>query len=327
LKDAAINAVEIGLQGRFHDPESYWSVEDAIVFCDSHAAFALPDISQLGIRTRHHGDQFISEGSLHSTALRSILTEHCDWHQTFTATQARFADKEGSIISFGLERCVPPSYLRNIGHRLLHMADVSEGKPQFKLAPDLPVDAAKDYIAVIGLSCRVPGANDLEEFWDLLCENKSQHREVPIDRFSFQTVWRDNNPDRKWFGNFIEDFDAFDNKFFHRSPREAASMDPQQKMMLQAAYQAVQQSGYFRFQSTGVDKHIGCYIGVSNVDYQDNVACYPANAFTATGTLMSFVAGKVSHYFGWTGKCLSATLLQLLFPKGSALMINVQALQ
>lgn len=186
---------------------------------------------------------------------------------------------------------------------MIHMGDIGSGKAQPKLSISHPLMDGKEYIAVVGMSCKVPGAENLQDFWDLLCENKSQHKEVPNDRFTFDTTWRETDPNRKWFGNFIDEPEAFDHKFFRKSPREAAAMDPQQKLMLQAAYQAVEQSGYFRNSSTR--KHIGCYIGVSNVDYQDNVACHAANAFTATGTLMSFVAGKVSHYFGWTGPAMS----------------------
>lgn len=81
-----------------------------------------------------------------------------------------------------------------------------------------------------------------------------------------------------------------------------ATTDPQHRVILQLAYQAVEQSGYFGI--TGFDKHIGCYVGVGNVDYDRNIACHPANAYSATGNLRSFVAGKVSHYFGWTGPSL-----------------------
>ncbi|MBW4964515.1 hypothetical protein KZZ06_21215, partial [Sulfitobacter sp. CW3] len=87
------------------------------------------------------------------------------------------------------------------------------------------------------------GADDVDELWDLLCSAQSQHVEITPDRIDFQTTWRDGNPGRKWFGNFIRDADAFDHKFFKKSPREAASQEPQQRLMLQVAYQAVEQSG------------------------------------------------------------------------------------
>ncbi|RYP10954.1 hypothetical protein DL765_007957 [Monosporascus sp. GIB2] len=303
LKDAGITAVEIGLQGRFHDPGHSSDVRALVEFCDSHTGFALPNASRLILPTRCQGADRITEGSLHDIALRAILVDHCQWYQTFTAIHSEIADGQGSIISFGLDRCIPPSYSRGVGSQLLHAADADFGKAQPNLTTNPLGGSTEDYIAVIGMSSRVPGADDLESFWDILCEARSQHVEVPPERFTFETAWRDVDPKRKWFGNFVQDHDAFDNKFFNRSPREAMAMDPQQKMMMQAAYQAVEQAGYFN--SPDVDKKIGCYIGVSNVDYLDNVACHPVSAFTATGTLMAFVAGKISHFFGWTGPSIN----------------------
>lgn len=158
-------------------------------------------------------------------------------------------------------------------------------------------------IAVVGMSCQVPGSTDLEGFWDSLVSGKSQHKEVPSDRISFETAWRDLDPKRKWYGNFIEDYDTFDHKFFKKSPREMSSTDPQHRLMLQASYQAVEQSGYFNMKDQ--DQHIGTYIGVGLVDYENNIASHAATAYAATGNLKSFAAGKISHYFGWTGPGLT----------------------
>ena len=160
-----------------------------------------------------------------------------------------------------------------------------------------------DPIAVVGMSCRVAGADDVDGFWTLLCEGNSQHQEIPEARIRFNAAYREANTSQKWFGNFLSDVDAFDHKFFNKSPREMSSTDPQQRLMLQAAYQAIEQSGYF--QCPDNDKKVGCYIGVGLVDYEQNVACHQPNAYTATGNLRSFVAGKISHHFGWTGPGLT----------------------
>ncbi|THY39026.1 hypothetical protein D6C98_10155, partial [Aureobasidium pullulans] len=66
---------------------------------------------------------------------------------------------------------------------------------------------------------------------------------------------------------------------------------------------AVQQSRYFRKQDP--DRHVGCYIGVCSVDYENNIACHQPNAYSSIGNLRGFIAGKVSHYFGWTGPGLT----------------------
>lgn len=104
---------------------------------------------------------------------------------------------------------------------------------------------------------------------------------MPAERFGPETQWRDVDPARKWYGNLIKDHDVFDPKFFKKSPREVVSADPQHQLMLQCAYQAVEQSGYFY--QPDVDLKIGCYLGACAADYEQNVAGYAPNAFMATG--------------------------------------------
>ncbi|KAF5978758.1 polyketide synthase [Fusarium coicis] len=165
-------------------------------------------------------------------------------------------------------------------------------------------------IAVVGMAIKVAGADDVQEFSQMLRTGKSQHELIGPDLLMMDTLFREEekDPSRNWYGNFIRDGDAFDHKFFKRSPRESTTMDPQQRLFLQASYQAVEQSGYFTENDNGGHRdrrHVGVYVGACAADYEHHVACHSANAFTATGNLKSFVAGKVSHYFGWTGPSMT----------------------
>lgn len=65
------------------------------------------------------------------------------------------------------------------------------------------------------------------------------------------------------------------------------------------------QSGYFAKPPAAREEHVGCYVGVCSTEYENNVSHHAPNAFSATGTLRGFIAGKVSHYFGWTGPSLT----------------------
>ncbi|KAI0469933.1 putative polyketide synthase [Xylariaceae sp. FL0804] len=222
-------------------------------------------------------------------------------------------EPSGSIVvSFGPDKGIPPSLLRKIGPRLVYAEHLDQATPSLMDSAFDPVASSAprkhqyglgDEIAVVGAACQVAGASDLNEFWEILCAGESQHTEVPAERFGLETQWRDVDPNRKWYGNFIKDHDVFDHKFFKKSPREIVSTDPQQRLMLQCAYQAVEQSGYFHHPD--VDTRIGCYLGACAADYEQNVAGYPATSFTATGNLKSFIPGKISHYFGWTGPSLT----------------------
>jgi acyl transferase domain-containing protein/SAM-dependent methyltransferase/acyl carrier protein len=299
LRASGVTATKIGLLGRFHWQGHEEVYKAVLAFCDNHPLFCLPDASELVRPTRlNSGDEPLTEGRLHEAALKAILLDHSDWITTFTLVQSTLPlDKGSKVVSFGPERCIPPSILKALDADWIHYEDLMRNSS--------PTDRVRDNdIAVVGMACTVAGAQDVGQFWKILMEGKSQHVEVPTDRFGFETVFRPE-PDtkRKWYGNFIDDQDAFDHKFFKKTPREAASMDPQQRLLLQIAYQAVEQSGYFH--DARNDKQIGCYIGVCATDYENNVAHHAPTAFSATGNLRSFIAGKISHYFGWTGPGLT----------------------
>ncbi|GAQ08086.1 hypothetical protein ALT_5407 [Aspergillus lentulus] len=299
MKDSGLHVVGVALSGRFHWSGHEADAERLIALCSSHAKFQFPDHSEMILPSI-----LSSGGSLHETALREILLKPSQWLENFTRVYSSHLEAGGAtFICFGAERCTPPTMTRKLGSQLVQLTDIdlsTSPLPAQLLGQSLD-ELPDDRVAVIGMACLVPGAEDLAGYWKILTSGQSQHREVPLERFSMQTAFRESDPNRKWYGNFITDYDAFDHKFFKKSPREMASADPQHRLIMQLAYQAVEQSGYFNAQGAQASKHIGCYIGIGNVDYDRNIACYPANAYSATGNLRSFVAGKVSHYFGWTG--------------------------
>jgi len=317
LKAKALAVSEISLFGRFHTQENSQVLDRILAFCEKHTEYQLPPTSQVAIPTR--GDS-VEEGSttqesLHAQALRSILVGTPTWHKTLGLLLSEKGD-DARLLSFGGERCVPASVLRRIGAgRMIHLAgstppSTSEGSPiqrgvthhENTERPWEPSD-----IAVVGMACKLPGANDVAEFWELLARAESQHQEIGVGhpRFDFgDTAFRsENDPGmrRRWFADLMSDVDQFDHKFFKKSPRESASMDPAQRLILQVAYQAVEQSGYL---NAATDRNVGVFLGTTGNDYQANVACQPANSFTTTGNLQGFLAGKVSHQFGWTGPAM-----------------------
>ncbi|KAI0109236.1 putative polyketide synthase [Nemania sp. FL0031] len=302
LKSAGFISSELELYGRFHAKCHQASMASILEFCDSNPEFQFPDASKTLSPTRSNSQgELFSQGSLHRHALEAILTKTSEWHQTLAAARRSLVEKDSLLISFGFGRCVPPTHMRVISNQVVHLADVEDSTTSGSKDQRAIMD---NDIAVVGMSCKVAGADNLEEFWDLLCAAKSQHREVPKDRIAFnKTAFRDVDEKRKWFANLIDGPDKFDHKFFKKSPRESATMDPQQRLLLQTAYQAVEHSGYFR--SADPDRRVGCYIGLCATDYENNIACHAPNAFSATGNLQGFVAGKVSHFFGWTGPGLT----------------------
>ncbi|KUI67806.1 Conidial yellow pigment biosynthesis polyketide synthase [Cytospora mali] len=313
LKEAGVHVVDLSLSGRFHWSGHQADAEHLIQVCNQDRRFQFPDASKLvfssSLATQGHATP---AGSLHEITLREILLKPANWIETFgVLNSSQLTSSDFKIICFGTERCVPPTVARKLGSRVIQVSDIDLSSPEISrtlLGPGMSTPPSfahlpDDRIAVIGMAGHLPGAKDLDDFWHVLASGKSQHVEVPTDRFRMETPWRGAEADRKWYGNFIQDHDTFDHKFFKKSPREMASTDPQHRVILQCAYQAVEQSGYFR--SRDIDAHIGCYMGVGNDEYDRNIACHPATAYSATGNLRSFIAGKVSHYFGWTGPSLT----------------------
>jgi len=306
LRDVGAIIYDLGLRGRFHCQCHTESVELLLKFCELRSEFQFANAENLALPFRSNTTgTYVSIDAPHRVIIQSMLIQQSNWYKAFNSLQdSVLANDDSRLICFGPERCVPQTMMRKLGRHLIQASDFNPAKSLDEASlPNIKAVISDDAIAVIGMSCLVPGASDLGEFWEILCAGKSQHEEVPSNRFSFKTAWRDMDPKRKWYGNFIKDHDAFDHKFFKKSPREISSTDPQHRLMLSAAYQAVEQSGYFG--SPDQDKHIGCYIGVGLVDYERNIACHPANAYSATGNLKSFTAGKISHYFGWTGPGLT----------------------
>jgi len=137
--------------------------------------------------------------------------------------------------------------------------------------PAISQTAALGDIAIIGMACKVPGANNLSEYWHLLKEGRSAINDVPSSRWSSQDYFDETGKaaDRTYCqqGGFIDNPFDFDPLFFGISPREAKVMDPQQRLFLEIAWQAIQQSGYG---GKNRPKEIGVFVGCGQNNYVEH---------------------------------------------------------
>lgn len=166
-------------------------------------------------------------------------------------------------------------------------------------------------IAIIGMACRFPGgANSPAEFWQLLTEGRDAITEIPPSRWPVEAYY-DPDPDApgkittRW-GGFIDDFDRFDPQFFGISPREARSMDPQQRLVLEVGWEALERSGYAPDKLAG--SKTGVFIGICNNDYYQLLTSAGGDqldTYTATGGAHSVVSGRFSYVLGLQGPSLS----------------------
>ncbi|MER5408927.1 SDR family NAD(P)-dependent oxidoreductase [Streptomyces sp. NPDC002769] len=167
-----------------------------------------------------------------------------------------------------------------------------------------PADTSSD-IAVIGLALRFPGSDTLAGLVGHLTAGRSLISEVPEIRWSKERWFGDPRggaeKTRSVWGGFIDDAECFDAAFFSISPREASTMDPQQRLTLELAWRAVEDAGYRASALAGSDT--GVFMGVSHSDYAELMERDAAkiDAYLPTGTDFAVVANRVSYQFDFRG--------------------------
>ncbi|MGC9382778.1 type I polyketide synthase, partial [Streptomyces sp. MH13] len=153
-------------------------------------------------------------------------------------------------------------------------------------------------VAVVGLSCRFPGGASPAEFWDLLRNGRDAIAEPPADRAHLASSG-DGSPRP---GGFLPRVDTFDAEFFGISPREAAATDPQQRLALELAWEALEDAGIVP--ATLADTATGVFVGAIADDYATLThAAGPGatSAHTVTGLHRGIIANRVSYVLGLQG--------------------------
>nr|WP_165703709.1 type I polyketide synthase [Enhygromyxa salina] len=172
--------------------------------------------------------------------------------------------------------------------------------------------ASDDAIAIVGVSCRLPGADDIDEFWQLLMAGRDAMVEVPPARWSLAD-WYDEDPraEGKMYmreGGFLrQDPREFDAGFFDISSREARSLDPQQRLLLEVGWEALEDAGVpptcLRGSETGV------FVGVSTHEYGqrhiDSGSAEQLDAYSLTGNSPSVASGRLAFALGLEGPVMS----------------------
>lgn len=305
---------EMHIRGKVHNPENSELAQELCWLCDRTEILRLPDARNLqaSVRSNKTGD-LITEGSLTHEIVNVILASRCEWYTLLTEL-AKDLDLSGrrahTFATFGIGDCTPLSPF----HKLqLHITKVEVQSLVAEATNKVRKNGSKngysyprDAVAIIGASCRLPGANSVEELWDLISSGTSRHTEVPTDRFDLHGSFRASQDrkfteKRKFYGNFVDQVDNFDHAFFRTNPKEASNMNPQQRVLLELAYQAMDSSGYLSSHRRESEDRVGCFIGASFAEYLDNTNAHPPTAYTSTGTIRAFLCGKISYYFGWSG--------------------------
>ncbi|WP_330287182.1 type I polyketide synthase [Streptomyces sp. NBC_00576] len=173
--------------------------------------------------------------------------------------------------------------------------------------------AEQEAIAVVGLSCRLPQAPDPAAFWDLLRTGRDAISPPPPGRWQADAPG-DLTPDAitgAAHGGFLEQVDAFDAEFFGMSPREAAAVDPQQRLVLELAWEVLEDAGILPASLTG--SRTGVFVGAMHDDYAALLQRRGTGSVTphsATGLNRGVLANRVSYTLGLHGPSLAVDTAQ-----------------
>ncbi|MCX8128559.1 MAG: KR domain-containing protein [Clostridia bacterium] len=163
-------------------------------------------------------------------------------------------------------------------------------------------------IAIIGIHGRFPQAETRKQFWMNLCEGRNCIEGIPEERWHgiFGENTGPSDPSIKKWGGFIKDIDKFDPGLFRISPKEAAEMDPQQRLFLESVWTAMEDAGYgnHRKESAG---RVGLFVGAMWHEYSlhSHTYSYMQNKYGGPGSLMWAIANRTSFIMNFKGPSIA----------------------
>ncbi|KAI0012377.1 putative polyketide synthase [Xylariaceae sp. FL0662B] len=255
-------------------------------------------------------DTQVTLRQLISLVLEMILLEPVDWvsvQDSILMDLQQYADSDlCEILNFG------PGYGVSKSARPMpqnvEVRDVSAAGAS-RIPTSESSSISLDDVAIVGMAVEMPDAQDVNELWENLCNGVDSCSEIPTSRFHVDDFYekKDENGNKAKrslntrYGNFLKNPFIFDNDLFDISPREARSVDPQQRVLLQTAYRALEDAGYVPDSTTSFARDtFGCFIGNATLDYTENLRA-EVDVYYSPGTLRAFQSGRISYYFGWSG--------------------------
>ncbi|MGL5833514.1 MAG: type I polyketide synthase, partial [Waterburya sp.] len=163
-------------------------------------------------------------------------------------------------------------------------------------------------IAIIGIGCRFPGAENPQAFWSMIRDGKTGIVEVPKSRWDVDAYYdadqtKPGKGNTRW-GGFLKEIESFDPQFFGIAPKEAVTMDPQQRLLLEVAWETLEDAGQIPEELKG--SKTGVFIGIGTHDYSIMLWQQPVNEpYATTGTGNCIAANRISYSFDFKGPSLA----------------------
>lgn len=316
-EEEGLRAERIDLGGSAHNPKNAGLAAELCRVCRDTPGLQLPGAEQLHtpVRTNQTGERLV-HGSLTDDLIHTMLAARCEWYTLLQNVAQDLKEShraEHNFAIFGWADCVTMNPFHQahlkVSKTFAKSLIQEEATPVSPDGPSPPPNLPDNAIAVVGASCRLPGAKNMNELWDLLASGVDCARELPTDRFDLPGSFRASQSGsltqkRTFYGNFLDGVEHFDHGFFGMSAREAANTDPQQRLMLELSHEALEDAGYLASHERGAGgggDDVGCFVGLVLAEYMDNTNAHAPTAYTSTGTVPAFLCGRISHAYGWSG--------------------------
>lgn len=227
---AGFRLTTIAVHGRFHTSDHLNAAAKLSKLLSQSEDLRLPTVEKLFASVRSAVDgRILVKGSLFQEILDNTLLKTVDWNLTLESSVGQLSENSTRITAFAgfgnhiSQTLVQDSSLEVLMLSKLQASTVNNLEDGAQHQQEYPPHS----IAIVGMAGRFPGADSVDELWDLIIEGKTTVEPANTKRLRLSQAGDFANT--KWWGNFIRDPDAFDHRFFKKSSREALAWDPQQR--------------------------------------------------------------------------------------------------
>ena len=312
------------------ESEDIWRGDIDIYNAKKQLVFSIKDIiCKSGVKELNQEIPRIQEESIDKETLESELVNYLEKilnHQLseheYTTTFMQMGCSSKDLIDFSeqIQKNIAKDFLPTslFEHQTLQTLTaylmkeaslvISKDDGQKKMdTSNLEIASTNKDVAIIGISGRMPNSSSLEDFISQLYMKKELIEEIPEERWNWSELFEKTEKGETGTkinrASFIKQISEFDNTYFGITPREAMLMDPQQRISLELAVEAIEDAGYSTKYFDGQDTSV--FIGSSGHDYLDLIkkeTDYEVNTQLLTGNSHNMLAGRISYWLNLLGQ-------------------------
>ncbi|RDA96259.1 hypothetical protein CP533_1781 [Ophiocordyceps camponoti-saundersi (nom. inval.)] len=249
----------------------------------------------------------VRDGLLNS--VRAILIHQVDFSELASTLKSHLVSTKEAVL-IPLASSAGQSLCKHLSPTSIQLAEAII-KPNSDNHPVTSQFSNRCEIAIVGVSCRLPEADSVQEFWRLVYEGRDIHQIVPQTRWDASTHVDTSDSPRKNtsrtpYGCWLRDAGLFDAGFFGMTPRECEQVDPAQRLALLTAYEALEDGGIVPGMGLAAQRdRVGVCYGVTSNDWMETNSAQDIDAHFIPGGNRAFIPGRISYSLKVSGPSLS----------------------